>query len=77
LDSSGNVVGKDRVNVFSYGKRSCLGEFLARQELFLFFTTIVQNFNILPPEGEDKVVVQENFMVTMMPTKFNVRMIAR
>ena len=30
----------------------CLGEVLAKQELFLFFTGIIQKFKIEPPEGQ-------------------------
>ncbi|GMR49681.1 hypothetical protein PMAYCL1PPCAC_19876, partial [Pristionchus mayeri] len=42
----------DRVVAFSLGKRSCAGEGLARVELFLGLTATVQNYRILPREGE-------------------------
>ena len=34
------------------GRRSCLGEQLARQELFLFVTHLIQSFEFKVPEGE-------------------------
>jgi cytochrome P450 len=77
IDDEGKVFGKDRIISFSLGKRSCTGESLARQELFLFFTTLLHNFHILPPEGQDNVECQDNFCITMCPSSFEVRMIPR
>jgi len=40
--------------MFGFGPRSCLGEVVARTELFLFTTRLFQNFEISPSFKDPK-----------------------
>ncbi|ESO11240.1 hypothetical protein HELRODRAFT_183345 [Helobdella robusta] len=71
------IVNKSHVIPFSIGKRSCLGEPLARQELFLVVSTLIQQFQILPPDGEDMVVANEMYGFAVFPSPFNIRFVER
>jgi len=73
-----NFADQNSVYVLSgLGKRSCLGEIIGRQETFLFLTSLVQRFDIRPPEGQDSITVVEHIAFVMFPSKFEVRLIPR
>ncbi|XP_032757863.1 cytochrome P450 2J3-like [Rattus rattus] len=49
---NGQFKKRDSFLPFSLGKRACPGEQLARTELFIFFTALMQNFAFKPPVNE-------------------------
>ena len=41
----------ERIIPFSVGKRNCMGELLARNEVFLFTVNLIQKIKFLPPQN--------------------------
>ncbi len=51
INAEGKFVNDERVMPFGVGKRVCLGQTLAEKEFFIFFTGILQQYEILPLPG--------------------------
>ncbi|XP_031824878.1 cytochrome P450 2J3-like isoform X2 [Sarcophilus harrisii] len=61
---------------FSIGKRACLGEQLARAELFLFFTSLLQKFTFQPPPNT-QLSLDVQYSTTMSPLPYKICAIPR
>ena len=53
LDEEGKFHPHPHMNFFGIGKRRCLGEVLAKAEVYLFFMTIFTHFKFRAPVGEE------------------------
>ncbi|KAI4892532.1 hypothetical protein NFI96_024702 [Prochilodus magdalenae] len=76
LDKEGKFVRRDAFLPFSAGKRVCLGEQLARMELFLFFVGLFQKFRFSTVEGVE-LDTEGIAGVTLIPQPFKIYAKAR
>ncbi|KAM9316092.1 cytochrome P450 2C15-like [Gastrophryne carolinensis] len=71
LDSDGNFVNNEAYIPFAAGKRGCVGENLAKMELFLYFTTLLQHFTFQAPPGVE-LDLTADFGFTTSPLKHEI-----
>ncbi|XP_035684687.1 cytochrome P450 2U1-like [Branchiostoma floridae] len=78
LDTEGRVVSKlDSFMPFSGGRRVCPGEQLGKMELFLLFSSLLQNFTFKLPEGAPPLSTEGILAITLMPHSFKLCAIPR
>jgi len=64
LDANMKVIKPDGFAPFSLGKRACLGEALAKMELFLIFANMLRCFTLKVPPG--KTVSSQNYLSSLV-----------
>ncbi|KAF1764546.1 hypothetical protein GCK72_004495 [Caenorhabditis remanei] len=74
LDDGMNVKKIDEFLPFSIGRRQCLGESLARAELYLIFANLMQNFSF---EVADEVTTERVLGLTVSPVEYSCKITRR
>ncbi|KAM4584978.1 cytochrome P450 2U1 [Odontesthes bonariensis] len=77
LDDEGRLVRKECFIPFGIGRRVCMGEQLAKMELFLTVTSLLQAFTFRLPEGKPPPPMQGRFGLTLAPCPYTVCVSAR
>ncbi|XP_070561957.1 cytochrome P450 2U1-like [Ptychodera flava] len=72
LDDSGRLVNSERLMPFSVGSRDCLGSQLAKMEMFLFLTRLIQQFQFKFPDDDIIPSTEGPFGFVLVPDKFKI-----
>uniref|UniRef100_A0A3Q3W2H2 Uncharacterized protein n=1 Tax=Mola mola TaxID=94237 RepID=A0A3Q3W2H2_MOLML len=72
LDMEGKLLRRECFIPFGIGRRVCMGEQLAKMELFLTVTTLLQAFKFRLPEGVPPPPLHGRFGLTLAPCPYTV-----
>nr|XP_015799181.2 cytochrome P450 2U1 [Nothobranchius furzeri] len=70
LDNGGKLLRKEFFIPFGIGRRVCMGEQLAKMELFLTVTGLLQAFRFRLPDGKPRPSLHGRFGLTLAPSPF-------
>lgn len=77
FDENGKIHKPQYFMPFGVGRRMCLGDVLARMEMFMFFSSIMHQFDIQPEEGAALPSLEGIVGATIAPQAFLVKFVPR
>lgn len=77
LDEHGQILKKEAFIPFGIGRRVCMGEQLAKMELFLMFVNLFQSFSFALADDSKNPAMEGRFGLTLAPYPFEVKITER
>ncbi|XP_042323878.1 cytochrome P450 2D14-like [Sceloporus undulatus] len=77
LDANGQFIKREAFLPFSAGRRACPGDQLAKMDLFIFFTSLLQHFTFCIPENSPRPTEERVYSMTVTPAPFQICAIPR
>ncbi|KAM4052608.1 cytochrome P450 2U1 [Anomaloglossus baeobatrachus] len=77
LDEHGQILKKEAFIPFGIGRRVCMGEQLAKMELFLMFVNLLQSFRFSFANETFQPMLEGRFGLTLAPYPFDIKIAKR
>ncbi|KAM4808244.1 cytochrome P450 2U1 [Rhinophrynus dorsalis] len=77
LDENGQILKKEAFIPFGIGRRVCMGEQLAKMELFLMFVNLLQSFSFSLADDTFIPMLEGRFGLTLAPFPFDIKIAKR
>ncbi|XP_073497207.1 cytochrome P450 2U1 [Phyllobates terribilis] len=77
LDEHGQILKKEAFIPFGIGRRVCMGEQLAKMELFLMFVNLLQSFSFSFANETFQPMLEGRFGLTLAPYPFDIKIAKR
>lgn len=77
FDENGKIRRPEFYMPFGVGRRMCLGDVLAKMEMFMFFSCMMHQFDILSEDGVPLPSLEGIVGATIAPQNFQVRFLSR
>lgn len=77
IDDDGKIRRPEYFMPFGVGRRMCLGDILARMEMFMFFACMMHQFDICLEDGASLPSLEGIVGATIAPMSFRVKFVPR
>ncbi|XP_072035329.1 cytochrome P450 2U1-like [Amphiura filiformis] len=77
INEAGEYFAREEVCPFGVGRRICIGEQLAKMELFIFFTHLLHRYSLVKPDDAQHTTFEGIYGGNSAPKSFTVKFVVR